>query len=220
MAYISWTRYTFEGGKTPVSEVKYQQLVQLSEREFPSAMAEMRRARWARFREAHVGKTIWWWGPVVAGVALFIIRAQCFPTFNAWAEGMTLAGGLMIFWTLYRSISLGFSAASHNEALSAECHHLERAHALARVASGYEDYRAKHAAELAGATYLSHDSRLAVLIAVLGLLVVTIPICAPVAILLGYLGLRKRKRYSMAAIVLGVVELIGFTILMISMRDQ
>jgi len=65
---------------------------------------------------------------------------------------------------------------------------------------------------------MSGDARLALLIACLGFLVVSIPICAALAIALGYLGRRKRARFATLAMAVGAVELIVFGVIVVVMQ--
>lgn len=219
MAYLVWTRYSFEGDRVPVSEAKYAELVRIAENEWPRTMATLRSERWTAFRRAQIGGWLKWGGPAAAGLALIVASRAAFPEFNVWAEAVSLAGVVLVMWGFARGIALTYSAISHWDALGSECHYLTRAHELARTAGGYGAYRESHVRELAVPKLTSGDSRLALVIALLGLLVVSIPICAPIAIVLGAIGLRKRKRYSMAAIVLGVVELAVFTAIFATMGE-
>ena len=219
MAYLVWTRYSFEGDKDPVSEAKYAELVRIGENEWPRTMATLRSERWAAFRRAQVGGWLKWGGPAAAGIALLVASRAAFPEFNVWAEAVSMAGAVLVMWVFARSLALTYSAISHWGALGSECNHLTRAHELARRAGSYGAYRESHLQELAVPRLTSGDSRLALVLALLGLLVVPIPICAPIAIVLGVLGLRKRKRYSMAAIMLGAVELAVFTAIFTTMSE-
>lgn len=204
----SWTSYTYLGGNDPVSREEYDRLRVVPAAEYQQLRQAERRSRWRGFLAEQ--EVLSWRLALVPVAGLALVGLSFLPR-NALPADWDVWPVLVFFIPLLLGLrylaSWCASALSFSGMLEARDCHYRVAREVASESAGYEDYCRKHRARLGKPVLFSGDARLALLLALAGLLVVPIPATAPAALILGVVGIAKNRRYAKLAVVLAAIEL-------------